>query len=109
MSAVTTEIIRDGLGNVVYRVSRIFPNPASASRAASVLGDVTPEAFSYTQAPEISVDALTPSEALDELVAESQRLGLYDAPPIAIALEGKDEDWGAPGEPPRCKTGAREF
>ena len=133
---VTTEIIHDGLGNTLYRVSRVFPNAASASHAVEILGQVNPAAFAplppepwelelarplaenidscvgveFIPGTASDQPELTPAEAMQELATESQRLGLYDTPPIVEAIQEKDEDWGAPGEPPRepprCKSGA---
>ena len=80
---VTLETLRDGLGAEVYRVSRIFPNAASAMRAEALLKSVTPEAF-------VPVPAPAPEP-------EPQPFPLRD--PL------QDDDTGEPYVVPGCATG----
>lgn len=72
----------------VYLAWAINGNPSlKLDRPPRVAPDHIPLA-SYTQATGNGVDA---------------------PPPIVSAIQEKDDDFGAPGEPPRCKTGACEF
>jgi len=114
LEMVTTEIIHDGLGNTLYRVARVFPNAASAARAVTALGEINPAGFDGGAVPELAQPELigerpiceyTPVEAMNELVRESERLGLYDTATVLDALQLSDDDYKNPAEPPRCATG----
>ena len=94
MATVVTDIIPDPLtGATFYRVSRVFPNASSAARAVTLLEGVVPEAFVpvLNQATNVAEPA-TPEGVLTagEFLAER--------------LEATEDDYGAPGEPPRCRA-----
>lgn len=85
------EPFKDGLGVERYRLEAIYATKAEAL-AAMIALDNLPAASAYQ--PE------TPQEAaLRELVAESQRLGLYDPPPNCGGMT-PDPSPGQPVFPP---------
>ena len=98
MATVVTDIIPDPLtGATFYRVSRVFPNASSAARAVTLLEGVVPEAFVPVVAAPVAQDA-TPE---GEFVFHTQEAAVEF---LTERLEATEDDYGAPGEPPRCRA-----
>lgn len=94
------EPIQDATGSLIFKVHTFCGNAAHAQATVRAINSVPPaSAF-------VPVQQLTPSEAMQELVAESERLGLYDTAQVIDALQLSDDDYKNPAEPPRCATGA---
>lgn len=107
LEMVTTEILHDGLGNTLYRVSRVFPNAASASHAVEILGQVNPAAFAPLPPEPWELELARPlAENIDSCVGVEFIPGTAPSTEQLLdALQLSDDDYKNPAEPPRCATG----
>ena len=87
---VTIETLRDGLGAEVYRVSRIFPNAASAMRAEALLKSVTPEAFVPAPVQESVPEPVQASHPIPDPEKDDDEGEPYVVPGCANGLCGMD-------------------